>query len=192
MKDDTGAAMADGALVRQMAGGEAAALAAVYDRHIRSVFSLAIRILENQSDAEDVVQEVFAQAWAQAARYNEERASVAGWLLMITRSRAIDRRRSREARPDRAPSARDDATLTLPDPAPGQHYRVESAEAASALRDALGGLPLLQRTAIELAYYEGLTQSQIAQRLEQPLGTVKTRIRTGLLKLREALGSESR
>ena len=181
---------ADRNLVHKIADGDADALAMLYDQHIRSVFSLAIRIVEDQGDAEDVVQEVFSQAWAQAARYDAGRGSVVGWLLMITRSRAIDRRRSQGARPD-GPSSPDATALPLPDPARAQDFQLQSDEEAARLRAALGRLPFLQRMAIELAYYEGLTQAQIAERLEQPLGTIKTRIRTGLLKLREALGGNT-
>ena len=182
---------ADRNLVHQIAHGDADALATLYDRHIRSVFSLAIRIVEDQGDAEDVVQEVFSQAWEQAARYDAGRGSVVGWLLVMTRSRAIDRRRARGARPD-GPSSPDATALPLPDPARAQDFQLQSDEEAARLRAALYRLPFLQRVAIELAYYEGLTQMQIAERLEQPLGTVKTRIRTGLLKLREALGGNTR
>lgn len=173
--------------VQRMAEGDAEALTAVYDRHIRSVFGLAMRALQDQGDAEDVVQEVFSQAWTQAKRYDATRGSVVSWLLMMSRSRAIDRLRARRAKPNSAPLPHDTAVVELPDPGLGAEQDVVTAESAAALRAALTALPLIQRVAIELAYFEGLTQTQIAERLEQPLDTVKTRVRTGLLKLREAL-----
>jgi len=173
--------------VQRVAEGDAAALAAIYDQHGRAVFGLALRVLGDQHDAEDVVQEVFAQAWSQARRYDAERGSVASWLLTITRSRAIDRLRARRSGPDTAPSAAGQALVELPDTALGVDQLVVSAESATRLRQAMTALPHLQRVAIELAYFEGLTQTEIAARLEQPLGTIKTRIRTGLHRLREAL-----
>jgi len=188
----TGAAPTDDRVVdretvQRMAEGDPAALALVYDRHIRAVFGLVMRVLQDQGDAEDVVQEVFAQAWSQAKRYDATRGSVAAWLLTIARSRAIDRLRATRARPDSAPLPHETAVVELPDPAVGAEGVVLSAESARHVRVALTALPLTQRSAIELAYFEGLTQTEIARQLEQPLGTVKTRIRTGLLKLREAL-----
>lgn len=175
--------------VQRMAEGEPDALAAAYDRHNRAVFGLAMRVLGDQGDAEDVVQEVFSQAWTQAKRYDATRGSVAAWLLTITRSRAIDRLRSKRARPDSSPFSVETTVVELPDPALGADRAVLTAESTTRLRAALTALPLMQRVAIELAYFEGLTQTQIAKRLEQPLGTVKTRIRAGLLTLREALNS---
>jgi RNA polymerase sigma-70 factor (ECF subfamily) len=177
--------------VQRMARGDADALATVYDRHIRAVFSLALRIVSDEGEAQDVVQEVFAQAWTQAGRYDAARGSVSTWLLTMTRSRAIYRLRSRRAKADSTRLPEDLAVVDLPDPARGQEHAVLQEAAANRLRAALQELPFLQRVAIELAYYEGLTQSEIAERLEQPLGTVKTRIRTGLLKLREARASDS-
>ena len=109
--------------VQRMAEGDAEALTTVYDRHIRSVFGLAMRVLENQSEAEDLVQEAFSQAWAQAKRYDATRGSVASWLLMIARSRAIDRLRSRRAKPDSAPFSHDTAVVDLPEPALGAEHR---------------------------------------------------------------------
>ncbi len=182
---------ADQDVVQRMANGDAGALATLYDSQIRAVFSLAFRIVSDEDEAQDVVQEVFAQAWAQAGRYDPARGSVSSWLLTMTRSRAIDRLRARRARPESTRLPEDLAVVDLPDPARGQEHAVLQDEAANRVRAALQELPLLQRVAIELAYYEGLTQSEIAERLEQPLGTVKTRIRTGLLKLREALAGES-
>jgi len=173
---------------QRIAEGDPEALAAVYDRHIRAVFGLAMRVLQDQGDAEDVVREVFSQAWTQAKRYDATRGSVASWLLLMSRSLAIDRLRARRGTPDSAPLPHDTAVVDLPDPAPGAEHGV--LRAAAGLRVALAALPLTQRVAIELAYFEGLTETQIAGQLEQPLGTVKTRIRTGLLKLREALDSE--
>ena len=173
--------------VQRMAEGDPEALAAVYDRHIRTVFGLAIRVLQDQDDAEDVVLEVFSQAWAQAKRYDATRGSVASWLLMMSRRLSIDRLRSSRATPASAPRPHNMAVVELPDPARDAEHGVVTAEAAARLRAALTALPLTQRVAIELAYFEGLTQTQIAERLEQPLGAVKTRLCTGLLKLREAL-----
>jgi len=177
---------ADRAILDRVAAGDQAALAALYDSHGRGVYSLACRIVTDRSDAEDVVQEVFTQAWQQASRYDQRRATVTGWLLMMTRTRAIDRVRARAARPA-ASGAADTSLPDLPAAGPGMEAEAISAESAARLRRALGDLPDAQRRAIELAYYEGLTQADIAETLKEPLGTVKTRMRSALQKLRAAL-----
>lgn len=176
----------DLAAVQRMAGGDASGLSELYDRHARGVYSLAFRIVQDQGEAEEVAQDVFAQAWRQAARYDTSRGAVVAWLLMMARSRSIDRVRARTGRP---PLQEDDPALLrdLTDGGIAADTLVVTAEQASRVRAALAHLPLLQRTAIDLAFYEGLTHAEIAERLEQPLGTVKTRIRLGLLKLREAM-----
>jgi RNA polymerase sigma-70 factor (ECF subfamily) len=174
------------AIVERMAAGDGEALRELYDIHARAVYSLALRILRVQSDAEDVVQEVFVQAWRQASRYDATRGTVAGWLLMQARSRSIDRLRARQARPERSD---DERSTDPPDSSVGADIQIVRGEQARRVRQALEELPRLQRTALELAYYEGLTHVEIAEQLEQPLGTVKTRIRQGLLKLRQALGT---
>jgi RNA polymerase sigma-70 factor (ECF subfamily) len=174
-----------------MAGKDADALAEIYDRHSRAVYSLALRIVGEQADAEDVVQEVFSQAWGQASKYSPDRGPVVAWLLTMTRSRAIDRVRARRARPDG--EAADPLQLSaLTDAGQLQDLTLLTREQVGLLRGALERLPALQRVAIELAYFEGLTQTEIATRLDEPLGTVKTRVRLGLLKLREALTGSAR
>lgn len=176
----------DRATVGRMAGGDSSALADLYDRHARAIYSLALRILADAAEAEDVVQDVFTQAWRQATRYDAARAPVAGWLMIMTRARSLDRLRRRRAR---ISTTEMDPAMPHPrDPEIDQETLAITGEQAERLRGALDVLPDVQRRAIELAYYEGLTQSDIATRLQQPLGTVKTRIRTGLLKLREVLG----
>jgi RNA polymerase sigma-70 factor (ECF subfamily) len=177
--------LADQAALARIGRGDTAALAELYDRHARPIYSLALRILQDPADAEDIVQEVFAQAWRQASRYDAKRGQVAAWLLTLARSRAIDRLRARRARPE--PLADQHAADAMIDQAVAADTRLVSAEQAARVRAALDALPLLQRMAIELAYYEGLTHTEIAERLEQPLGTVKTRIRTAMLKLRDSL-----
>jgi RNA polymerase sigma-70 factor, ECF subfamily len=172
-------------MLERMAAGDGDALRELYDIHARAVYSLAVRILRSQSDAEDIVQEVFVQAWRQATRYDASRGTVAGWLLMQAKSRSIDRLRARRARPEQSEEARVSEPVDASDAADIQIVRGEQ---AARVRQALDELPALQKTALELAYYEGLTHVEIAEQLEQPLGTVKTRIRQGLLKLRQALG----
>ncbi|HSC27744.1 MAG TPA: sigma-70 family RNA polymerase sigma factor [Vicinamibacterales bacterium] len=178
----------DAACVARVADGDGAAIAALYDAHARAVYSLALRIVGDEADAEDVLQEVFAQAWRQAQRYDPARGTAAAWLLNMARSRAIDRLRARRARPDsRATAAADALDLELPAAVVDPGDALATSRDAARVRTALEALPLLQRLPIELAYFEGLTQSQIAERLEEPLGTIKTRIRLGLLKLRDVL-----
>ena len=172
--------------VRRMVRHDPDALAELYDRHSRAIYSLALHIVGEQAEAEDVVQEVFSQAWAQAPRYEAKRGAVAAWLLTMTRSRAIDRVRARRARPD-AEGADDSQLRNLVDPAPPHDLGLLTRDQVSRLRAAMARLPVMQRVVIEMAYFEGLTQSAIAERLDEPLGTIKTRVRLGLLKLREAL-----
>ena len=171
-------------LITRLAGGDAAAAAELYDRYAGQVLALARRILRNDSDAEEVVQDVFSQVWRTAGRYQSARGTLTAWLLVITRTRAIDRLRARQARPETAPDAFPEE---LAAGGPSMPERLLSAEEAARVRDALVALPEAQRTALELAYYEGLTQSEIAARLSEPLGTVKTRIRTALATLRQRL-----
>lgn len=173
--------------LRRLATGDGSGVAALYDRHAKSIYSLVLRILGDEGDAEDVVQEVFAQMWKQAPRYESGRGAVGAWLRVIARSRAIDRLRARRVRPDLrsigSQALGEVAAVGVGD----QVSALVTAEQAVMVRQALGDLPFLQRTALELAYYEGLSQSEIAERLEQPLGTIKTRIRQGLIKLRDVL-----
>jgi RNA polymerase sigma-70 factor, ECF subfamily len=174
--------------LQRVASGDAGGLGAVYDRHGRAVYSLALRILGDEGDAEEVTQDVFAQAWRRAGQYDQTRGTVAAWLLVMARTRAIDRFRARRVRPEGR--VQDDADLTLqqlPATSPDAASEMMAAERGQRVRRALEDLPFLQRVAIELAYFEGLSQREIAERLEQPLGTVKTRMRLGLLKLRDAL-----
>ena len=173
--------------LRRVASDDQAAAAALYDRHARPVYSLTLRIVGEEGEAEDVVQEVFAQAFRQATQYDESRGPVAAWLLMMARSRSIDRLRSRRTRPEAQASDDQLAMDEMPGSMPDAVSSMLDEEQTRIVQRALSALPMIQRVAIELAYYDGLSHREIAERLEAPLGTVKTRIRLGLLKLRDAL-----
>ncbi len=175
--------------IRRVVAQDPAGLEAIYDRYATLVFSLALRILRDTSEAEDVTQEVFARVWAQAVRFDPARGALGAWLTIITRSRALDRLRRHKA--GGGTPADPGAMADIPDPAPSVELIAASAEQVRAARDALAALPPDQRTTLELAYYEGLTQTEIAARTGTPLGTVKTRIRSGLQRLREAMSSAS-
>jgi len=183
--DDDAINAADLAAFGRIAGGDHAALADIYDRHARGIYSLALRIVRRPEDAEDVTQQVFTQAWRTAARYDRTRGAVAAWLLMMARSRAIDCLRRRDAA--RSDDANDSQLVAIPDPGPSVEHVVATREQIEHARTALNGLSPEQRQAIELAYYGGLTHSEIAQQTSTPLGTVKTRVRSALQTLRAAL-----
>ena len=176
----------DGALMVGVEARDADALAGLYDRHAARLLGLARRILGEGGEAEEVLQEVFLFAWRAAAAYDPARGSVLTWLLIATRSRAIDRLRSRKSASRRGARSLED--LGVDPQAPDD---VEGASAGRQweviCRGAVGELPGDQRQVLELAYFEGLTQQEIADRTATPLGTVKTRARLGLMKLRERL-----
>lgn len=179
----------DAELVREIAAGSADALGRLYDRHASKVFGLARRILARAEDAEEVVQDVFTQVWREAARYREDRASVIGWVVMLARTRAIDRLRALRARPDQSRTVEPSPSLVLPaGDADPEHVSISSDEARQ-LKVALGTLPENQRTLLEMAYYEGFSHSEIAERTKVPLGTIKTRIRAAMEALRGVLSS---
>lgn len=173
----------DQVALERMARGEHDALAELYDRHGRLVYSLALRILRDSGEAEDIVQDVYSQVWRQAARFDVTRGNVVSWLVTITRTRAIDVLRRRQSRPELVQGP----ALEAVDGSMGQDVRFEWQHRAREIKRAMRTLPALQRMAIELAYFEGLTQSEIAEQLEIPLGTVKTRVRQGLMKIRDCL-----
>lgn len=172
------------ALVRRMAAGDQAAMAEFYDQTSSLVFGLALRVLGDHAAAEDVVLEVYTQVWKQSAGYDPGRGSPSAWLLNMTRSRAIDCRRAR---------ARDqvieplDAAGEVGSDAPGPEAISVAAERHRFVQRALTHLNGDLREVIHLAYFGGLSHSEIAARLNQPLGTVKTRIRSGMMQLRELL-----
>lgn len=182
--------VSDAALVARIAAGEEAALGQLYDRYGNTLYALAYRILGDRDDAEEVVMDALTQAWRSAATYAAGRGSVAAWLVMLGRSRALDRLRARE----RQARALGRAAVTDPGSPPAMGRAEPESQVAAELGErrarvlaALGELPEPQRVCIQLAYYEGLTQTEIAARLAEPLGTVKTRMRSGLIKLRESL-----
>ena len=180
----------DGDLVARAARGDESAIGQLYDRYGTVLYAVAYRIVGQRADAEEVVLEAFAQAWRDAPRFTADRGSVAGWLTMIARSRALDlvRARSRRERIIATAAAdRPDAPPAMGSFRPDPAGALDHEERRRQVREALDTLSPPQRQAIELAYFEGLSQSEIAERLHEPLGTVKTRVRLGMLKLRECL-----
>lgn len=178
-----------------MRGGDERALAALYDRHAPALLGLVMRIVRDRADAESVLMKVFLQVWRSAGTFDAERGSVVGWLATIARSRALDQVRSSVRRERREPMQVDRETpLVLVDTSaagdPGA--AVEAQETRQAVERALESLQPGQRMAIELAFFEGLTHVEVAERLAEPLGTVKTRIRLGMIKLRELLAPLAR
>jgi RNA polymerase sigma-70 factor (ECF subfamily) len=172
-------------LMRQVAAGEIGGLETLYDRYHTMAYALALRITTETGLAEDVVQDSFLGLWRNAARYAEDKGSVRGWLLAIVRHRAIDAMRRQRAGVVLGEEADEamPAALTLPDIWPEVAGRLDAQQVRTALTD----LPPAQREVIELAYFDGLTQREIADRTHAPLGTVKSRMRLGLVALREQL-----
>ena len=173
----------DNELLRAVARGDESALAQIYDRYSSILLGLLLRILHSRGEAEDVLQEVFLQVWRKAADFDESRGRAFTWLVTLARSRAIDRLRSLDARSRAATASAAEPSEEVSD-ASADAFRAEQREI---VRRALAELSAEQRQALVLAYEEGLTQTEIAARLKQPLGTVKTRTRAGLMKLRELL-----
>jgi RNA polymerase sigma-70 factor (ECF subfamily) len=176
----------DTELLHAIARGDESALAALYDRYHSILLGLLLRILHSRVEAEDVLQEVFLQIWQRAANFDEARGRAFTWMVTLARSRAIDRLRSLQSRQRADDTALRDAPEAVGD-ASDDAYHSEQREI---VRAALAEIPEEQRRALLLAYFEGLTQSEIAARLGQPLGTVKTRMRSGLGKLRDLLGEK--
>ena len=172
------------ALIREMAEGQRAALERFYDRYIQLVYNLILRIVRNSADADEVVQEVFLQAWRDAGRYDPTRGTPEAWLVTLARTRAIDALRAARRAGKHVEVS---STHEIADPAPASAARLPERHGVSG---ALGALSPAQRELLEMAYYEGLTQTEIAARTGVPLGTVKTRMRTGLDRLRAALRGE--
>ena len=183
----TRAADGDLDLLRAVAAGSTEALSALYDRHAGVVFALARRIVSRPEDAEEVVQDVFAQVWRQASRYQDARASVAGWMVMLARTRAIDRLRARRARPDDDRAAAPVAGTVLMSADPDPEALTLSAQNVERVRTACAALPEQLKSLLELAYYQGLSHSEIAAATGVPLGTVKTRLRSAMDLLRQQM-----
>ena len=180
----------DAALMSQIAQSQSAALSELYDRYGRMVFSLAFRITGSSETAEEVTQDVFVQVWRFAGHYDPRQGKLTTWLSSVTRNRAIDFLRQQNVRPEGHAASLDDDLFSFNETAgetavePSVELRLQQQQ----VRQALEQLPEEQRQALALAYFMGLTQQEIAARLNQPLGTVKTRIRLGMIKLKDLLG----
>ena len=171
----------DIALLDRIVARDERAVGELYDRHNRLLFGLILRVLRDRSEAEEVLQEVFVLVWTRAETYNVALGPPAAWLVRIARNRAIDRLRSNSVRLRAVESA------PLPEPAQSPESSAAVSQQQRAVRAALEALPPDQRVLIEHAYYMGLTQSELAEKFKLPLGTVKTRVRTGMMALREQL-----
>lgn len=183
-----GSPVVDPELVARMARGDARAFEQLYDRSSALLYTLALRILEDRDEAADLLQEVFGEVWRKGKHYEAGRGSPMAWLITLTRSRAIDRLRSRSARGHGATDSLDQVKAAdLRTDGPGPFEARAEVELQGLVGKALGELPEAQRQALELAYYEGLSHAEIAARLNQPVGTIKTRIKLGMSKLRITL-----
>ena len=175
---DTTIGSPDTALVSAIRAGDQAAMAALYDRYSSIVYSVALRVLGDTGAAEDLVQDIFMQLWRNPGSYDSSRGSLGAWLAVISRNRAIDGLRRRRPESD----VEDVIVSVTPDLA----SEADRARAAEKVRGLLRGMPVAQRAALEMAYFEGMTHTEIAAKTGEPLGTIKTRIRAGLTALRKA------
>lgn len=176
-------------LLHRIAEEDAKAFAELYDRFFGVLYSVAISILRDESEAEDALQEVFMKVWRNAQRYSPQFGRPVTWLMTLTRNASIDRLRSRKRDVTWNVSG-DDFDLFEPSHAVNEPLPIISKETAALVRGALRELPQDQRQAISLAFFTGLTQTEIADKLQQPLGTIKARIRRGMLKLRASLAGQ--
>ena len=175
-------------LIQQIAQGDRGAFGSFYDRFAPFVLTFATRLLRARSEAEDLLQEVFLQVWRQAGSYTQDRGSPEAWLITITRSRGIDKLRSIRRR--------DKGFVSIEEPGgaeAGRELKREEGETEARLmiEGPLARLPQAQQRVLEMAYFDGFTQAEIAARLGEPLGTVKTRMRDGLERLRGLLGAKA-
>ncbi|HEY3186677.1 MAG TPA: sigma-70 family RNA polymerase sigma factor [Solirubrobacteraceae bacterium] len=182
-------AWAGAELIRRMADGDADACGAFYDQYARLAYPLIMRIVRDAADAADVLQEVFWEAWQAAATYDPARGSPEAWIVTRARTRAIDRLRAVRRRGETFVAPLDEAMASAPAERGGD--AAERVADRTAIEGVLGRLSEAQREVIELAYFGGLTQTEIAERLKEPLGTVKTRMRLGLERLRDAMKATS-
>ncbi|MGO8702057.1 MAG: RNA polymerase sigma factor [Limisphaerales bacterium] len=173
-------------LLRRVASRDRDALSQFYDHTARPLFAVAWRMLGNAEEAEEVIQDVFVQIWSNAERFDEAKGQAFHWALSITRNRCIDQLRARQRRARVILDPRDEDELESAASPPPEDGRLPEQELA-AIRSAVRALPDDQRQAIEMAFFQGMTHLEIAAALQEPLGTVKARIRRGMLKLREAL-----
>lgn len=175
-------------LLPAVAKGNVSAFEEFYDRYAPTIYGLLLRILSNVDDAQEVLQETFVKAWSSAKMFDAVRGSEVAWLISIARSRGIDRLRSRKIRYEREDEAGREISIhsSFVETTTGADQAIQSEE-SRAVRSALEELPEAQRKALELAYFEGLSQSEIAEKLGEPLGTIKTRMQLGMKKLRERL-----
>ena len=184
-------ALGDADLISRVADGDARALEVLYDRYSRVVYSFALRIVGDPQIAEELLQEVFFRTWQQGGAFRENRGAFVTWLLSITHNMAIDEVRKRRRRPQKADSEEPETVLAgVADTRQDVEDEVWISSLRATIEGALTQLPAAQRDAIELAYFQGLTQREIAERLGEPLGTIKTRMRLGIQKLREQLGDQ--
>jgi RNA polymerase sigma-70 factor (ECF subfamily) len=175
----------DSALVALVARRDANALSELYDRYSRLVYSLALRVVGERNLAEEIVLDSFYSVWRAAGSFVEERGRFVGWLMSVARHRAIDELRRLKVRPEGTAVELDDSLKTSQ--LDGPEEMVDMLRQREVVREVLSHLPEPQRKALELAYFGGLTQQEIAVKTSTPLGTVKTRIRLGLLKMRDEL-----
>ena len=172
---------ADTALLSAIRSGDEGAMAQLYDRYSSVVYAVALRVLADTAAAEDVLQDVFMQLWRRPGTFDANRGSLGPWLAVIARNRAIDLLRKRHPESDI-----DDVVLSVE---PDMAGDAERARAMEKVRGAMGTMSSTQRSALEMAYFEGLTHTEIAAKTGEPLGTIKTRIRSGLLALRKAVNA---
>jgi len=174
-----------GDYVRRCAQRDESALAALYDESSQLAYTIALRILQDEADASEVVLDVYKQVWEGAARFDEQRGSAAAWIVILARSRAMDRRRSLGAR--RRSVVRTEELPEVISSAPSPERLAMASQSSQSVTRALAVVPAEQREALKLAFFDGLTHAEIAEQLGEPLGTVKTRIRLAVSKLRELL-----
>lgn len=180
----------DALLLKRVAAGDRAAFSELYDRFSKPLYSTAVRILTDTAEAQDVVHDAFVALWDKASTYEASRGTAFSWALTLTRNRAIDRLRSRRRRAELLEnSAPSDLGLDENSSGPSADESADTSDQAAAVRAAVETLPSDQQSALKLAFFSGLTQEEIAARLSTPLGTIKARIRRGLLKLRERLAA---